>query len=347
MTDSNSNELPHVTAKSARILGKMRIELQDFVVDEVPAYSPSGQGDHLFVHFEKAGITTPVAVGAIARALDVPRQRSSFAGLKDRQGITTQWASFEHADGEKLLNVDLPGVRIIEHARHTNKLKTGHLKSNRFAIRVREPEAGLDVAQSILAELLDIGCPNYYGEQRFGRDGDNAQSGAAFITGAAPMPKDRFKRKFLFSAFQSDLFNRWLSQRVLNGELAKAIDGDLMRKEDSGGIFTSDDLADLQLRVERFEISPTGPMFGAEMRAAEAIAARRETELLAASGVSLEMLARFKKLGAGTRRQARIRPHNARVEQEDGALIFYFELPKGAYATTIMREFMKSPSPAV
>ena len=116
----------------------MRHLLEDFQVDEVPAYLPSGTGGHLFVRFEKTDLTTPAAVSLIAKALQVKSHTAGFAGLKARRGITRQWASFEGATPEQLSELTLPpNLRILEHGLHAHKLKTGHLKSNRFQIRVR------------------------------------------------------------------------------------------------------------------------------------------------------------------------------------------------------------------
>jgi len=315
---------------------------EDFLVEEVPAYPPCGHGTHLFVQFEKSGLTTPAAVSALATSLGVPAQRASYAGLKDRHAITRQWASFEGGDPSRLPQAAIPGIQVLAHAYHTNKLKTGHLKGNRFTIRVRNPQAGAEVAKAIFAKLDAEGCPNYYGEQRFGQHGDNAQVAIAFLTGQSRAPRDRFKRRLLFSAFQAELFNRWLADRVERGELATAIAGDLMRREDSGGLFTSDDLDDLKSRSAEFAISATGPMFGADMRRPLEEAWAREERLLAESGVDEDMLSRWQRLGAGTRRACRVRPMDVRVESEPDAIVVHFELPKGAYATTIMREVMKT-----
>lgn len=327
----------------------MRVQLDDFVVDEIPAYPPCGQGDHLFVRFEKTDLTTPTAVKALARALHVPPDRASFAGLKDRRGVTRQWASFEHAKAEHLEGFDDPKVRVLEHARHKNKLKTGHLVGNRFEIRIRECAADAATASGILAELVEQGCPNYYGEQRFGADGNNAEAALAFLRGETRPPRDRFQRRFLFSAFQSALFNTWLAARVSAGELHRVVEGDLMRKEDSGGLFTSDDLADLEQRVAAFEISATGPMFGASMRKPLAEAAAREAQLLERFNITEDLLHQHRKLGEGTRRVCRIRPEGVHVAQEDPTTLrLAFALPKGAYATTVLREVMKvgEPDPA-
>lgn len=341
MQPPNPTQLPYATSKSLRILGKIRVLDADFQVDEEPAYPPSGDGEHLFVHFEKTGLDTPVAVRNIARALECNPREASYAGLKDRHAVTSQWASFAGAQPEAALALELPGIRVLSASPHGHKLKTGHLRSNRFRIRIREPEGDVEQTRALLARLVEIGVPNYYGEQRFGTGQQNLTRARAWLVDGGRAPRDRFERKLLMSTWQSDLFNRWLSARVLAGELTRAVDGDLMRKEDSGGLFTTDDLVDAQARMDSWEISPTGPMFGIKMRWPQAEAEARERALFAESGITEDTLRAVKKCGEGARRPARIRPLDVEVGEEEGDLWVNFTLPKGAYATVVLRELMK------
>lgn len=333
--------LPYATAKTAKIPGEIRVEPEDFRVDELPAYAPSGSGEHLMVRFEKTGLNTPSAVQALARAMGVEPKAAGWAGLKDRHAITTQWATFQGATSEAAAAAQVEGVRVLESHPHQNKLKPGHLKSNRFQLRIRGGGVGEGTAKELLAELSDTGCPNYYGEQRFGRDGDNAERAATWVRGEARPPRDRFQRKFLFSALQSAVFNDWLAQRVGAGALGSALLGDLLRKEDTGGLFFCDDLATDGPRAARFEVSATGPMFGAKMRQPTGPAWLLETEALAGWKLTADDLARHRNLGQGTRRVCRIRPVDWTVERRDGDLDVAFTLPKGAYATVILRELLK------
>ena len=335
-----SDELPYATAKSARTLGKIRCVDEDFVVDEVPAYPPAGHGGHLFVQFEKRGLTTREAVTHLANALGVNPRDAGVAGQKDKHAVTTQWASFERVTADAALRLEVPNVRVLAAEPHPHKLRTGHVRANRFELIIREA-SDLDAAREVIAQLQQDGVPNYYGEQRFGVGERNVARACAMLRGEARV-RDRFERKMLMSALQSSLFNRWLAQRVTERLYAQPVLGDLLRKEDTGGLFINQDNAEAQRRMEAWEVSATGPMFGASMRRAEAEAAVREQAIFDASGLTEEMFAAHAKAGEGTRRAARVRLTNCEVERVEVGLRIRFELPSGAYATTVLREVMKS-----
>ncbi|MCA9583598.1 MAG: tRNA pseudouridine(13) synthase TruD, partial [Myxococcales bacterium] len=153
--------------------------------------------------------------------------------------------------------------------------------------------------------------------------------------------RDRKRAKFLVSSLQSEWFNQWLGRRITDGLLARYVPGDLLKKEDSGGLFTTDEPHDAETRVADFAVSPTGPMFGAKMRWPLGEALERELSILEDSGTKLETLEVFRRSGEGTRRVARIRPTDVTVAAEGDAVRVGFVLPKGAYATVIMREVLK------
>jgi tRNA pseudouridine13 synthase len=340
--------LPFVTTELPGSGGVVRHTPEDFQVDEVPAYLPSGAGSHLYLRIEKRGRTTRDAVRTLAHALGVPERDAGWAGMKDRDAVTTQWLSFpatkEDPDPASLA---APGLRVLEVSRHGNKLKAGHGRANRFAIAVR----GGDLARAAAAAeaLAARGLPNFFGPQRFGVEGRNAEVGRALLLGeATPEAKrakrDRFLRRLSLSAYQSSLFNRWLAERMADGLFATAVAGDVLKKLDTGGLFTCEDAAVDGPRVACFEVSPAGPMFGHKLRPAAGDALAREARLLAAEGIALADFARGGGETEGTRRPARLR---VAVEleplpaPEDGYLA-RFELPKGSYATVVLRELMKS-----
>jgi tRNA pseudouridine13 synthase len=342
MSTDEPDQLPHTTAKSLRLLGKIRQQPEDFQVREIAAYAPTGQGEHLLIHFEKTSTNTPEAVRRIAEALDVDPAQAGWAGLKDRVAVTTQWASLFGASRERALALDLPGIRVLDAGYHPHKLRTGHLRGNRFVIRVQCDSSAVDVARDILERLASDGAANYYGEQRFGRDGQNAARARRWLIEGGRAPRDRFERKLLASALQSHWFNRWLAARVERIGLARAVAGDLMRKEDTGGMFVAADASEGDERMQRWEISPTGPMYGDEMRWPEGDARAIEEALWAETGVSSETLRGLRKLLPGSRRTARIRPTELRVEAYAEGIELAFALPKGAYATVILRELFKT-----
>jgi len=177
-------EWPASTGDEGRIPGRIKARDEDFVVDEIPAYLPSGEGDHVYFTVEKRGLTTMRAARDISRALGVKSAAVGLAGQKDALGITRQLMSVEHVDPAAVQALELRGITISGVTRHRNKLKTGHLKGNRFAIRVRdtEPARAGEVAAA-LDRLARDGATNYFGEQRFGARGDTGEVGRALIRG--------------------------------------------------------------------------------------------------------------------------------------------------------------------
>ena len=343
---ASAGELPRVTADLPGSGGVLRASPEDFRVDEVPAYLPTGAGPHLYLRVEKRGRTTRDVLRSLARALGVPERDAGYAGLKDRDAVTTQWLSFPVARDPDPASLALPGVTVLEVSRHANKLRAGHVRANRFDLAVRGGDPGR--ARACAAALRERGLPNFFGPQRFGAAGDNASLGRALLS-ADPPPearraaRDRFLRRLSLSAYQSLLFNRWLAERMADGLLAAALRGDVMKKLDSGGLFTCEDPAVDGPRVASFEISPAGPMFGHRLRAAAGDALAREERLLAAEGIRLEDFARGGGEAEGTRRAARL-PVAVEVEPLAGGDGYRarFELPRGSYATVVMRELVKA-----
>ncbi|MBA2538514.1 MAG: tRNA pseudouridine(13) synthase TruD [Deltaproteobacteria bacterium] len=338
-------KLPYLTADLPGIGGTLKSRDEDFVVEEIPAYPPSGTGDHVFVRYEKRGLTTPQAVTVIARALGVRDRDIGVAGMKDRQAVTTQWISLPPpVTPEVALALVLDQVRVLEAVRHNHKLRTGHLRGNRFRLVVRSVTGeAAGTAAAILSRLVEPpGAPNWYGEQRFGRDGDNAQKGRALVLGERPLGRDRKLDRLMVSSLQSELFNHWLVARLADGLYRSAIPGDVMHKV-AGGMFDSTEPDVDGPRVAMGEIVPTGPMFGVSMRAPApgSAAAEREATILAASGLTLESFATVRAIAEGTRRDAAIAITDATVAAVEDTLEVTFALPAGAYATAVMRELMK------
>ena len=335
--------LPYSTADVAGIPARIKSTPEDFEVHEIPAYSPTGRGEHLFVHFEKVGFNTHEAVTRIARALGVDPREAGVAGMKDRQAVTRQWASFFKGDAAVAGSLQLDGIRILDAVAHEQKLRTGHLAGNRFSLVLRDvDETRKQDIEVLLKRLEQTGVPNYFGEQRFGRDQRNVSDAREWIVNGGRAPREQFRRKLLVSTLQSEIFNEALANRLRDGLFDSAVDGDLLRKEDTGGLFTTDDLSDADGRVKSWEISPTGPIFGASMRWPERVAKEREEHALTACGVTMAHFEAVRRSGEGSRRVYRIRPRELSSEWLGmNSLRLVFTLPKGAYATVLMREFSK------
>jgi tRNA pseudouridine13 synthase len=177
--------LPYLTIDLPGTGGMLRTSDDDFVVDEELPYAPSGTGDHVFIRIEKRGLTSPQAAQALARALGIRDRDIGIAGMKDRRAVTRQWMSLPPpVTPEQALAAALPDLRVLDAQRHPHKLRTGHVRANRFALRVRgvDPDAGARARAILDALAQPPGAPNWYGEQRFGRDGDNAARGRALVT---------------------------------------------------------------------------------------------------------------------------------------------------------------------
>jgi tRNA pseudouridine13 synthase len=340
-----THRLPCVTAEIAGSGGRVKTSPEDFRVDEVPAYLPQGAGQHLWLRVEKRGRTTRDVARALARTLGVPDREVGYAGMKDRAAVTTQWLSLPTAANPDPASLEGDGYRVLERSRHQNKLRTGHLRGNQFAISVRGGD--LDRARACAEALRARGLPNFFGAQRFGAEGKNADLGRALLLGRTDDPaarraaRDRFLRRLVLSAWQSRLFNAWLAERLRDGLFAAALAGDVMKKLGSGGIFLCEDPEADTARIARFEISPAGPMFGREMASAGGDARAREERLLAAEGVTASDLARGRGETEGTRRAGRI-PISIELEPMEEGYRARFELPKGSYATVVMAELTKA-----
>jgi tRNA pseudouridine13 synthase len=334
-----------------RSAGTIKRAPEDFVVDELPAYLPSGVGDHRYLHIRKVDRTTDDVVRELARVLGIDRRDIGVAGLKDKVAIATQWLSVPGSASIEGLALD--GVEILEHALHGNKLRTGHLVGNRFTIVVRDV-THVDAVTARLAVIARDGVPNAFGSQRFGRDGDTHERARAWLTGRARAPKDARQRRFEFSALQSAIFNEVLAARVADGTWNIPLDGDVLKKEETGGLFVCTDVQLDRERAERGEVSPTGPIVGDKMKEAERDALALEQRIVAplTSGIDLR---RARALGEGTRRPLRMRvtelshrvfassfdepSASSQIAKTKGAgsvIEVRFVLPKGAYATTVL-----------
>ncbi len=301
---------------------RIRTRPEDFRVFEEPLYEPTDEGNHTFLLVEKTDRTTEQVARDLSRASGVASRDVGYAGRKDRHAVTRQWFSLEGVDPERALDFELPKALVLEARRHPHKIKTGHLRANRFEIVLRaDGPIDLRPIERRVDELMRRGMPNRYGEQRFGREGDNAQQARRLLAGGRP-PRDRRAARFLISALQSEVFNAVLAERIESFD--SVLLGDLARVEESGGLFWVDDLERDRARAEAFEISATGPIFGTKMRAPHDAAAALERAIFDRFELpELGALALPRGIRArGARRPLRVRPTGLEVETvEDGQAI--------------------------
>jgi tRNA pseudouridine13 synthase len=330
---------PLVTADLPGIGGLVKVHPEDFEVEEIPAYEPSGQGGFLYLWIEKRDLGADYFVRQLARRLKVPVGEIGTAGLKDRRAVTRQWVSVPATCEARLSVVETEGVRLLRWSRHGNKLRPGHLRGNRFRIRLREVDSDAATKLPVLLDRLrSTGMANFYGPQRFGRDGETLALGLGLLHRQSNKRLSPFLKKLALSAVQSALFNAYLARRMNDGLLRTVLDGDVMAKWPVGGLFVAVDLPHEQQRFEARETVHAGPIFGRKTFAARSVALEREQALLADAALPPDAFEGFGKLVQGTRRHNLVYVDDLTALWESGDVVLDFSLPAGSYATLLIRE---------
>ena len=342
-------QAPYLLPKFTGIGGQIKLSPEDFMVEEIPAYTPSGEGEHLYFQVEKQGISSEEAARLLATALHIRPRDIGMAGRKDTQALTRQWFSAHVPKGGMLQDFTHPSMRILAQSRHGNKLRTGHLQGNRFTITVHG--VLLDEGwQEALNTLQSQGFPNYFGPQRFGGGGGNPARGVALLTDTAKRGWSASQR-LMVNALQSVMFNQVLAIRLLEmGNLHDLLTGDLAWLHRNGASFaiTGENLESSRHRALEGEISPTGALPGHKAHYAEGTQGQWEAAIMDASGLAPEQFLRTPRRDSmpGTRRPLREFAtdigHKVISTGPDAKLCLAFTLPPGAYATSFLRELMKT-----
>ena len=336
--------VPLLTPELPGTAGLLRVSEEDFHVEELPLYQPSGAGEHLMLTVEKRGRSTPEVVKALAQALSARERDAGTAGLKDKRAVAVQRITLaSKVPPEQALAVAGPGFRVLAAARHSAKLRPGHLRGNRFRIVVRGvvPD-GLTRASAVCDRLGAIGAANLFGSQRFGKYEDNAALGRAILLRERQV-RDRFLRRMALSALQSELFNRCLAARIADGLFDTALEGDVLKKRATSGLFVCEDPAADAPRVRAGEVDPAGPLPGHALFAARGEALRREQAVLDDARVDAGWFAAGGGEMEGARRPYRIPVGELRVEEHGpSAIALTFVLPRGSYAVAVLREVVKA-----
>jgi len=312
---------------------------EDFVVEEVPAYEPEGEGGHTFLWVEKRLRNTEDVARELARRAGVAARDVGYAGRKDRFAVARQYFSVPGLPVSKALGLHLEDVRVLRASAHRHKLRTGHLRGNRFDLRVR----GIDPGRARQAaeagrSLLARGLPNRFGSQRFGRDGNNVERGRRLLRGER-LGVGRREARFLVSSLQAAVFNEALGMRSLSLDEVEA--GDLACRTDSGGLFRVEDAEAENERARRFEISATGPIFGTRVEQPSGAVADRERRAMVVLGLDPdEVRAPPGVRMRGARRPLRVPVRDLAVAGRDDALHVAFELPAGSFATVVLEELL-------
>ncbi|HAU4046231.1 TPA: tRNA pseudouridine(13) synthase TruD [Legionella pneumophila] len=314
---------------------------EDFQVNELFEGQFSGEGEHIVLKIEKRGLTTEEVVKSLARLINKPVKLISHAGLKDKQALTTQWLSV-HAPGEIIDGIETleaPGWRILECTRHNKKLKPGFLSGNHFIITLRNVSDESDLVHRI-EQIKFKGVPNYFGEQRFGRDGGNLIKAEEILVQGRKV-KDRFLKGMYFSAARSWLYNLILSRRVKESSWNLPLLGDVIQLVGSNSIFVNDKSMDEQLlqRIGDKDVSPASPLPGRSKNLVKGTALQIINDVYEEWSAWLDGL---EKNGLEEAWRANIlyaEQIEYRINQ--GTVELSFVLPAGAYATVVLRELVQ------
>jgi len=320
--------------------GRLRVEPEDFVVEEDLGFAPSGAGAHVLVKVRKRNANTEWVAREIARAVGCKPADVGYAGLKDRHAVTSQWFSVPSPRGAAyvgdliaaLAHVKGEGFEVLESHAHTKKLPRGALAGNRFVIRVRDVSAD----DAAIAERVDAiarsGLPNFFGPQRFGRDGANLRKISPDFSGVHPR-----ERTYVLSAARSLVFNAVLAERIADGTWCRLESGDVANLDGTGSVFAVDAVDDLLLdRAAALDVHPTGPMWGKgellsrgriqELEQRVAVGLAEPCALVIAAGMSQE------------RRALRLSVRELGWQRDGAHVVVRFWLTKGSFATTVLRE---------
>lgn len=314
--------------------------LDDFQVFEELAFAPDGEGEHVLLQIEKRDSNTQWVAQQLARFADVKPMDVSYAGLKDRFAITTQWFSVRLAGkaNPDWTRFTTDEFKVLQWHLHKRKLKRGSLTGNRFVITLHAVDGDRKQLEQRLQMIAVRGVPNYFTEQRFGRDGHNLSQADKMFKGEIRV-RDRHKRGLYLSAARSFLFNLVLSRRVEQSSWDRIVPGEIVLLDGSRSYFVAEDSDDaLPQRLEAWDVHPTGPLPGRQ-RPFVSVQIEKEQQQLTAYQAWLDGLV---KAGLDAdRRPLRVRVEDLQWQfQDDDRLQLGFYLQKGSYATAVLRELV-------
>lgn len=340
MRDFNFTALARVNPSAASCSAGIRRQADYFQVDEVLPFEPDGEGGHVWLKIRKKGINTDWLANELAGFAKVPQVAVGYAGLKDRHAVTTQWFSIkvEGITEPDWSAFETEDIQIVEQTRHGKKLKRGVLAGNIFDLRLTDMTGNAALWQQHLEVIQQQGVPNYFAEQRFGRQLNNLHRvGHWFETGKAP--KKRQQKSLYLSAARSWLFNLVLDQRLQLGNWNQAIDGDVMVLAGTKASLFNAEFSDsaLSSRLAKMDIHPTGPLWGRGTALTQTASLALEQQVLSSWD---DWQAGLEKAGMKQERRAlRLFPQDFEWQfLAENQLQLRFFLPAGCYATAVMRE---------
>lgn len=321
------------------VRGAIRVEPEDFVVREWLGFEADGDGDHWLLTVRKRGANTHWVAKQFAKQAGIHPRDVGFAGLKDRNALTEQSFTVPVRTAvSDWTSVSGEGYEVVNAQRHRRKLKRGALRGNDFELTVRNVSGDVQALEACLAAIGTQGVPNYFGPQRFGRDGSNLRRARQWAGGEIEL-QDRFERGFALSAARAAIFNAVLARRVTEGTWNRLLEGDVANLNGTQSIFRVDQVdAVLNERCARMDIHPSGPLWGRGELSSQGQVAVLEQQVGRDEALLAEGLAK-----AGLEQERRsLRLPVTRLDWriEADRLQLKFRLPRGAFATAVLHELI-------
>lgn len=321
------------------LAARFRSAPEDFFVEELPGFEASGEGEHLLLTVEKRGMNTAFAAKRIAAWAGIAEMGVGYAGLKDRHAVTRQRFSVHLP---RKIAPDLAGLvsddlKVIDASWHSRKLPRGALAGNRFELVLREVSGDREAIDGRLRAIAAHGLPNWFGEQRFGRDGGNVAAALAMFAGRRVR---RDQRSILLSAARSELFNRVLGCRLADGSWNQGLEGEVWMLAGSRSVFGPEPWSEtLAQRLADFDIHPTGPLWGQGASRTQGVARAAEDAALAGDEAQALRTGLEQEGLRQERRALRLKPEGFEWRWPDASTLqLQFALPPGSYATAVLHE---------
>ncbi|UJF19020.1 tRNA pseudouridine(13) synthase TruD [Vibrio sp. SS-MA-C1-2] len=316
---------------------------EHFVVKEQLGFEFANRGEHFMVKIRKVGENTKYVVNELGKFCGVKSRDVSWAGLKDRHAVTEQWLSV-HLPGKD--DPDLtefvathPGIEVLETARHDKKLRPGDLVGNSFELHLTQVDKIEDIIQRV-EQVKERGVPNYFGEQRFGHQGNNVVQARRWGSKEINI-RDKSKRSFYLSAARSWIFNQILSQRLTDDTVEQVLLGDLLQSETDhrGTLATAENLDCLQTQVNNNTADITGPLTGDNQLPTKDDAEKLELSIIEQEPELLALI-RDNRMRQERRELLLQLQELSWTQHGDDCLQLNFSLPAGSFATSVVRELM-------
>ncbi len=344
--------------QALNISATIKSQPEDFIVEENMDIGFSGDGEHCWLYVKKRECNTDWVAQQLAKYCKVKKLAVSYAGLKDRHAVTSQWFSVQlpgkptpdWATFESFFSANASAVKsnetiqVVKNFRHNRKLQRGALKSNNFKMTLRElSDSSEDAFKSLAkrcAEIAEKGVPNYFGPQRFGRAYNNLeQAEKLFLKPHHKIAKH--KRSLYLSAARSWMFNVILSERIKQNIWDIRLPGDVFMLDGKSACFVDDvnakiDQNEIDQRLVRNKVHPTVILWGEGDAMTTSQAGELESKIINQFPIYRDGLiaARLQ----SKRRSCRVVPANLECSQREDNFIISFTLPPGSYATMVLAE---------